>query len=184
MIDRRVLLLNADAQPLSMLPLSTISWQNAVKAHFQNKVVILDSYDTVLHSANFEMFMPSVVILNRYHRLPKLAKFSRKNLFLRDQHECQYCSKQFANDKLTIDHVIPRSLGGGTSWTNCVASCKKCNSSKGSRLMKPIREPVKPTWHALAYSSKTFGITVPRVEWLDYVDWPAEHVRIAEMSVL
>jgi 5-methylcytosine-specific restriction endonuclease McrA len=112
--------------------------------------------------------------------LPKLSKFTRKNLFLRDQHECQYCSKQFVNEQLTIDHVIPRSLGGGTSWTNCVAACKKCNGMKGNKLMKPIREAVKPTWHALAYSSKTFGITVPRVEWLNYVDWPEEHVRIAE----
>lgn len=181
-MNHRVLLLNADAQPLSMLPLSTISWQNAVKAHFQNKIVILDSYDTMLHSANFEMQMPSVVILNRYHRLPTVAKFSRKNLYIRDQNECQYCAKPFENEKLTIDHVVPKSLGGGTSWTNCVASCKKCNGAKGSKLMRPIREPVKPTWHALAYSSKTFGITVPRVEWLDYINWPSEHVRIAEIE--
>lgn len=177
----RVLLLNATGQPLSMLPLSTISWQRAVKDYYLDKITILESYENItLRSAREEnnMLMPSVVMLKRFHKLPKLAKFTRKNLYLRDQNECQYCGNHFTSDKLTIDHVVPRSLGGGTSWDNCVAACKKCNSHKGSRLIKPIREPMKPTWHNITNVAKNFGITIPHENWLQYLDWPEENVII------
>lgn len=182
-MNGRVLLLNATGQPLSMMPLSTVSWQRAVKDYYLDKITILESYENItLRSANEanNMPMPSVVMLKSYHRLPRIAKFTRKNMYLRDQHECQYCAQPFPGEKLTIDHVIPRSLGGGTSWENCVTACKKCNSHKGSKLIKPIREPVKPTWHNINSVVAAHGLTVPHRSWLQYIDLPEDNIIVQE----
>jgi 5-methylcytosine-specific restriction endonuclease McrA len=92
-----VLLLNADASPLSLLPLSTISWQTAIKAMFSEKVHVLKNYeDKFLHSSTMTIPVPSIVMLDTYHRVPEKAKFSRKNLYVRDNFTCQYCGNHFA----------------------------------------------------------------------------------------
>lgn len=177
----RVLLLNADAQPLSLLPLSTISWQTAVKLYFQDKIKILNNYEgEVLRSASFEMPKPSVVILNRYHRIPSTAKFTRRNLYIRDHNTCQYCGGRFFSDDLTIDHVIPRVMGGGTSWMNCVAACMPCNSKKGKRLIKPINAPYRPSWHQINQHAKTYHINIPDPAWQMYLQWPEENFTISD----
>jgi 5-methylcytosine-specific restriction endonuclease McrA len=177
-----VLLLNADAQPLSLLPLSTISWQNAVKAYFQEKVKIIKNYDDlILHSASFEMPCPSVVMLNRFHKRPNRAKFNRRNMFIRDNHTCQYCGCEHHADELTLDHVVPRAAGGKTSWTNCTTACKSCNTRKGSAThIKPIRMPQHPTWHEINYSTKFFRITIPDEHWQNFLQWPEDLVTINE----
>lgn len=179
-MPNRVLLLNADANPLSLLPLSTVHWQTAVKLYFQDKARILHSYEgDVLRSANFSMDKPSVIILNRFHRTPSSAKFTRRNLFLRDSNNCQYCGNHFSYDELTIDHVIPRVMGGKTTWDNCVASCQKCNTAKGKRLVSPINKPFRPSWFQINNHAKNFTINIPDLAWQMYIQWPEEKLNIS-----
>ena len=174
-----VLLLNADAQPLSYLPLSTISWQNAVKAMFAHKVHVIKDYDNrFLRSATLEIPMPSIVMLNTYHRQPLTAKFTRRNVYIRDDYKCQYCGDTFGHDDLTLDHVIPKSKGGKLGWTNTVSACGPCNVRKGSKLIKPLSTPHKPTWYEINNSSKYYPLTIPDPAWQDYLNWPEEKLFV------
>ena len=94
--------------------------------------------------------VPRVIRLVGYERLPKqTVKFNRRNIFARDNNQCQYCGKKFATSDLSLDHIVPRSQGGGSSWENVVCACIKCNVRKGGRTPKQahmglIRKPEKP----------------------------------------
>ena len=94
--------------------------------------------------------VPRVIILVTYDRFPRrTVKFSRLNILLRDDHTCQYCGRRLARSRLNLDHVIPRSRGGHTTWENIVTSCHPCNHKKGGRTpkeahMKLIRRPFRP----------------------------------------
>ena len=96
--------------------------------------------------------VPRVVLLTVYDRMPRRhVRFSRHNIFIRDRTECQFCGKRFSRADLNLDHVIPRSRGGKTTWENVVTSCIACNRRKGGRLpaeagLKLIRTPVRPRW--------------------------------------
>jgi len=98
----------------------------------------------------FELAVPRIVRLLFYDRLPRQAvKLNRRNIFARDRGRCQYCGRNFPTSELSLDHVIPRSHGGGTSWTNLVCCCVKCNVRKGGRTPKEahmtlIAPPIKP----------------------------------------
>lgn len=98
----------------------------------------------------FELAVPRVIRLMLYDRLPRRGvKFNRRNIFARDRNHCQYCGKKFSTSELSLDHIVPRSRGGGTSWTNVVCCCVTCNVRKGGRTpreahLKLIAEPVKP----------------------------------------
>jgi len=95
---------------------------------------------------------PEVIQLLQYDKVPSYAApFTRRNLFQRDGHTCQYCGKHFPTDRLSIDHVLPRSRGGHTGWDNCVLACVRCNSTKGDRELKATglrlrRLPRPPRW--------------------------------------
>jgi len=99
--------------------------------------------------------LPSIIVLAVFDRLPrKEVKFSRENIFKRDDYLCQYCHKKFDSFKLNLDHVIPRDKGGATSWENVVTSCIRCNTKKGNKLPKeasmfPLKKPVAPRWRPL-----------------------------------
>jgi 5-methylcytosine-specific restriction endonuclease McrA len=94
--------------------------------------------------------VPRIIRLLIYDRLPKQeVKLNRRNIYARDNNRCQYCGKRFSMSELSIDHVIPRSQGGGASWDNLVCACTRCNVAKGGRTpreahMKLIAQPVKP----------------------------------------
>ena len=125
---REVLLLNHDGNPLNLWPLSTLTWQQAIKALFLEKVTVLRSYDDwICHSQHISIPVPSVVMMNRYHHQKGIVNFTRRNVFLRDRFHCQYCMRHFSSEHLTVDHVIPKSLGGRLRWKNVVAACLKCN---------------------------------------------------------
>lgn len=151
---RPALVLNADYQPLSYLPLSLWSWQEAVKAVFSGKVQVVDVYpDTYVRAASLEIPLPSVIALTEYVKPAGMTPaFTRRNVFLRDEYRCQYCGKHFHTADLSLDHVVPRSMGGILSWDNAVTCCKNCNGKKGStpvsqlskigmRLLNPPRPP-------------------------------------------
>ena len=164
------LLLNACGNPISSFPVSTIRWQRAVKLHFLNKVDILESYeDWQINSPSFSMHVPATVITRDYYRPKYNVCFNRYNLALRDEFKCQYCGEQYRYDNLTIDHVIPRSQGGITVWTNCVIACKRCNIAKGSTLLAPRRKPEQPDYYRMAALRSRFPFSVRHSSWLDYL---------------
>jgi 5-methylcytosine-specific restriction endonuclease McrA len=96
--------------------------------------------------------IPRVLHLQRYDRAPHVVvRLTRRNLMLRDEHQCQYCGKKPSLRDLNIDHVVPRSRGGIDSWDNLVISCRTCNLKKGRRTpdeagMRLMRQPQKPRW--------------------------------------
>ncbi len=106
--------------------------------------------DDWIRSVNFEVQVPRVVRLLRYDRLPRQKlHLNRRNVLARDGHVCQYCGRRFATQLLSIDHVVPRSRGGETTWENVVCACLTCNVKKGGRTpkeahMKLIHRPVRP----------------------------------------
>ena len=109
----------------------------------------------MIHGARIALVIPKIVVLSIYDRLPRLeVKFSRRNVFLRDKFTCQYCAKVLPETQLNLDHVIPRSLGGKTSWENVVCSCVECNRRKGGRTpeqarLRLLRRPMRPRFSPL-----------------------------------
>lgn len=103
-----------------------------------------------VQTVHFEIEVPRIIRLLRYDRVPKqTVKFNRRNLFARDENRCQYCGKRFATSELSLDHVVPRSQGGETSWENIVCACVECNVRKGGRTpnqarMHLIKAPKRP----------------------------------------
>ena len=160
----QTLLLNSDFNPISILPLSVVSWQHAVKLMFLDRVTVIETYpDRQIRSEHLTIEMPSVCVSKEYFNYKKSVKFSRQNLFLRDLYQCQYCAETFDPRDLTLDHVIPRSSGGKTVWENSVTACKPCNHRKGSKLLKPLRAPFKPDYYNLIgqWRNSTFHIGHP-----------------------
>ncbi len=101
-----------------------------------------------------------------------LIRFSRTNIFLRDQFSCQYCGQRFSKMSLTLDHVVPVVQGGRTSWENIVTACKECNQRKGGRTpqqagMQLIRKPKRPLW--LPGTALQIGVGVSQEKWKFYL---------------
>ena len=135
------LVLNADWQPLSYLPLSVWSWQDAVKAAWQERVHVVSSYDVRVRSASASFAIPSVVVLRNYEKrgAEKAPKFSKRLMMLRDGYRCQYCKDSFPPSLLTCDHVVPRAYGGSSTWENTVCACTACNAKKASLLPSQLK---------------------------------------------
>ena len=164
------LLLNSDFNPISVLPLSVIGWQHAIKLMFLDRITVVEEYeDWCIHSEKLTIHVPSVAVTKEYFHFKKSAKFSRNNLYLRDMFQCQYCLDTFNNSELTIDHVLPRKYGGKTNWENCVTACKNCNSKKGSKLIKPNRAPFKPDHYQLINKWRLRGVRVAHPGWYKYL---------------
>ncbi len=107
-------------------------------------------WDDWIHTVSFAIQVPRVIRLLDYDRVPRnVIKFNRRNVFLRDENRCQYCGKKFGTNHLSLDHVLPRSRGGPSTWENIVCACLRCNVRKGGRTpqeagMKLFRSPSKP----------------------------------------
>lgn len=119
----------------------------------QDKVDVLEFHKVTVSSPSKTYNLPAVVKLKQYIR-PYFAlgvRLSRQNIFLRDDHMCQYCLKKLPEKRLTIDHVIPLSKGGRHEWTNVVTACSHCNNRKGDKTperanLKLNKSPIKPSW--------------------------------------
>jgi 5-methylcytosine-specific restriction endonuclease McrA len=166
------LLLNADAQPVSLVPLSAIDWQSAIRYIWLGKVKVLHQYeDWVVHSPSQNINVPAVIMLKEYWQPKSRVRFNRKWVFLRDNYQCQYCFKELAPSKCTIDHVVPVSKGGRTTWHNVVTACYSCNNNKGSKSTPlPKKKPVQPDYWILANNRKKKEWSVPHESWLNYID--------------
>ena len=104
-----------------------------------------------VRTVRFDIAVPRIIRVLTYNRIPKQGvKFNRRNIYARDRNHCQYCGKKFSTQELSLDHVIPRSHGGITTWENLVCCCLNCNVRKGGRTpaeahMKLVTKPIKPT---------------------------------------
>jgi 5-methylcytosine-specific restriction endonuclease McrA len=175
----RVLVLNADYQPLSYHPLSVVPWYEGVKAVFRDSVDIVAEYGRTIKSPGIEMKVPSVIALKKYHPQNRTPALTRFNVFLRDEFYCQYCGDTFVTNDLTFDHVLPRSKGGTTNWENIVAACRDCNSRKGNHMpehirMFPLTEPRQPSVHELRNKGRKFPPHFLHESWEDFLYWDTE----------
>jgi 5-methylcytosine-specific restriction endonuclease McrA len=164
-LERPTLVLNRNWQPVHVATVAralVLLWNESAR--------VVDTHDFQLYTwadwsrlvpradepfiraVRMRLRVPEVVTLTGYDRLPLGAvTFSRRNVFKRDHHTCQYCGVQPGDAELTIDHVVPRAQGGVSSWENCVLACVACNKRKADRTpeqakMRLRKQPVRPTW--------------------------------------
>lgn len=168
-IQRHVLVLNTGYEPLGVVP-----WETAITMWATDKCDVVEEYDDEIRSAYLTIKIPAVIRLRERVKKPRKAvKFSRINVYARDEYKCQYCGERCSTRDLTYDHVIPRSQGGKTNWTNIVSCCVSCNTRKGGRTpeqarMRLLKHPVQPA----AVPEVTFQITKSTPEaWRDYLHW-------------
>ena len=144
---KRTLLLNNSYEVLSFLP-----FQKCIKLLFsdKDKVEVVSSWQDKISWSRGSIDYPAILRM-KYQVPTKFYKvnFSRTAIVHRDKNHCQYCNKKLSASQITIDHVIPKSRGGGNTFTNCVVSCNPCNNKKSDRTpeeagMVLIRQPMHP----------------------------------------
>jgi len=160
-----VLVLNASYEVLNIT-----GWQRAVCLIFSGKAEILEECNRIIRSPSMEIKLPSVIRMNYYIKKPRLfVPLSRSNVFMRDRYTCQYCGQPRKSHDLTLDHIVPRSLGGETCWENIVTACRRCNTKKGNRTpemagMKLLKRPRAPQFTPSVHASI-------RSEWEKYIPY-------------
>ena len=159
-------------------PIKVVSWQKAITMLTLGKVEVIEEYDKEIRSTSIVIKIPAVVrLLNAFKRRKKAVRFSRINIYGRDRFRCQYCATKIAMGTGTYDHVVPKTLGGKTSWTNIVTCCEPCNSKKGGRTpsqanMRLRTRPVQPTWVPIM-AIEVSQSSAPDA-WRDYLYWTTE----------
>jgi 5-methylcytosine-specific restriction endonuclease McrA len=174
-MGQEVLVLNADYEPLNVCNL-----RRAIVLVYLGKAEVLherhedsdEEGNTLLSAEGHQFTLPSVVKLRHHVKrpLPEL-KLSRRSVFARDNYTCQYCG--VTGKDLTIDHVIPKRMGGGMEWENLVTCCRRCNTKKGDKLMdkvgmKLMRPPRRPRYTPYISLNKYVAGTKHTV-WRDYL---------------
>jgi 5-methylcytosine-specific restriction endonuclease McrA len=170
---QRTLLLSQSYEPVKV-----VSWQRAITLLTLGKVEVLEEYDGFVRSPTLAIKVPAVIrLLRAFRRFRKPVKFSRVNIYSRDNYTCQYCGTKKRAAELTYDHVVPRSRGGKTVWTNIATCCVECNLKKGSRTpeqagMRLRKQPKQPR------AVPALAIRVSRKSapdaWRDYMYWAGE----------
>ena len=163
MLNTNVLVLNRLYQPVHVTSVKrafSLLYQGIAKA-IDNQYRLYEFADWAELSAaehdsvatiNRRIRVPRVLVLSAFEHLPKSrVRFSRLNIYARDGDTCQYCGRKLARSELNLDHILPRSQGGKTSWENVVCSCVPCNLKKGGQTpeqanMKLLKRPVRPRW--------------------------------------
>lgn len=152
------------------------SWRDLACEVHHERVGIVDGW----------MRVPRVLLLVAYERVPKRhVRFSRFNIYARDNNTCQYCGRRLPRTDLNLDHVTPRSRGGMSTWENVVCSCHACNRRKGGRTpeeasMLLIHPPVRPQWTPFStemFSLRRYREWMPFLTTVDAAYWNAELVQ-------
>ncbi|HNY42908.1 MAG TPA: HNH endonuclease [Bryobacteraceae bacterium] len=157
-LHRPVLVLNASYEPVNIC-----AARRALVLILKGVASAEASAGDFIHASRRDFAMPSVIRLLEYRRIPHQTRaLSRKNILIRDRYTCQYCHKTFAGSELTLDHVIPRSRAGETSWENLVACCHACNNRKGNRTpeeagVKLLRQPHPFNLHTSRHLMRLVG---------------------------
>jgi 5-methylcytosine-specific restriction endonuclease McrA len=153
-----VLVLNASYEPINIC-----AARRAIVLVLKGVAMAEEENGHFLHAARFTLRVPSVIRLLEYRRIPHQTRaLSRKNILLRDRNTCQYCGEIVSSGDLTLDHVVPRSRGGASSWENLVACCHSCNRRKGNQFpleagMKLMREPHAFNLHTSRHIMRLMG---------------------------
>src|SRR6184192_3196487 len=153
-----VLVLNASYEPINVC-----AARRAIVLVLKGVAMTEEENGHFLHAARIAMRVPSVIRLLEYRRIPHQTRaLSRKNILLRDRNTCQYCGEVLPSSELTLDHVIPRSRGGASTWENLVACCHPCNRRKGNQFtyesgMKLMREPRSFKLHTSRHIIRLMG---------------------------
>jgi 5-methylcytosine-specific restriction endonuclease McrA len=153
-----VLVLNASYEPINIC-----AARRAIVLVLKGVAMTEEINGHLLHSARFAVRVPSVIRLLEYRRIPHQTRaLSRKNILLRDRNTCQYCGVLLPSSELTLDHIVPRSRGGQSTWENLVACCHPCNHKKGNHLlhecgMKLLREPRTFNLHTSRHIMRMMG---------------------------
>jgi 5-methylcytosine-specific restriction endonuclease McrA len=138
-----------------------------------------DAHDWI-RTVRLQIAVPRIIRLAVYDRLPQqTVKFNRRNIYARDSNHCQYCGKRFSTTELSLDHIVPRSVGGKTTWENVVCACLKCNIKKGGRTpeqagMTLISQPKKPRRNPVLTVKLADGRYASWKAFLDNAYWSVE----------
>jgi 5-methylcytosine-specific restriction endonuclease McrA len=157
-LHRPVLVLNASYEPINIC-----AARRALVLILKGVAAPEEFSPAFLHSARQALKLPSVIRLLEYRRIPLQTRaLSRKNILMRDRYTCQYCQRTLPSGELTLDHVMPRSRSGETSWENLVACCHRCNNRKGSRTpeeagMRLLRPPRPFSLHTSRHIMRLLG---------------------------
>ncbi|WP_338865930.1 HNH endonuclease [Myxococcus stipitatus] len=182
MINSAVLVLNRYYQPVHVTSVKrafSLLYQGVAKAidaqyrlyEFDDWAALSATNDCIT-TINRTIRVPRVLVLSAYDHLPRgRVRFSRLNIYARDADTCQYCGKNLPRSELNLDHVMPRTQGGKTTWENVVCSCVPCNLKKGGRTpeqaeMRLLKKPVRPRWTPL-FRGATRKVTYQ--EWLPFL---------------
>lgn len=156
------------------IPIQILHWQDAIKMIYEQTVDVVVEYDEEVRSPSVTWKMPAVIRLRKLKRERKQSsvKFSRANVYARDDKRCQYCGERFDESELSYDHVVPKRAGGRRTWTNIVTACRSCNFRKGSLScdeagMWPIRSPRVPS--SLPITGPRLDLGTAPEEWQDYL---------------
>lgn len=155
----------------SFLPIKHVSWQQAFRLICKGRAIVVETYEEIVKTPNDFYFLPAVIRLTRYDGYPKVkVTYSRRAVLDRDNFSCQYCGAKLNYRTATIDHVVPRAMGGKTTFANTVACCFPCNNRKGSRLLEQtnLKLAKKPKRPAFASYKISIGNWI-RKEWVDYL---------------
>lgn len=159
----------------SFEPMGRVSWKRAMTLWCAGKVEIIEEYkDRFIGLAKgASIAVPAIIryITNVRKRYMVRVPCSKKNIYRRDKGECQYCGVSVTRSGATIDHVLPRSRGGGSNWKNLVLSCHSCNQKKGDRLpeeanMKLRKKPYDPEKLSVVYQIDSDNL---HPSWSDYI---------------
>jgi len=143
-----------------------------------------EDHGLYVRTVSGQLKAPEVIVLSGYNGFPpKRVKFSRRNIFSRDKYTCQFCGSKPRRDDMTIDHIVPRSRGGRSTWENVVLACTSCNKRKGDRLpseagMRPIRIPKRPHW--LNFLARSHAGSSYHRSWQRFVDTAYWNVELDE----
>ena len=157
-MNQPVLVLNASYEPINVC-----AARRAIVLVLKGVAMAEESNGATMHAARVAMRVPSVIRLMEYRRIPHQTRaLSRKNILLRDRNCCQYCGTALPASELTLDHVMPRSRGGSSTWENLVACCHTCNRKKGNRTpieagMKLMKEPRPFNLHTSRHIMRLLG---------------------------
>jgi len=160
----------------------SVAWQKSIAMDYTGEIDVLERYDETVSSPTVTIRIPAVGrLVKALPRVKRNVKFSRANVYQRDDETCQFCGRKRPKVGLNYDHVVPRSKGGKTTWENIVTACKHCNTKKDNRTpkeagMRLLREPARP--HALPLTPLfVLPKRVPKL-WLPYLS-----DRIASLKV-
>lgn len=166
------LILNADAQPKNLVPLSVLPWQEAIKYMVLEKATVVSYYeDWWIHSQHWRTQVPAVLMLREYQKPKHAVRLTKRNVYLRDRFVCQYCDMKITDKTASVDHVIPVSQGGRNRWENLTTACRKCNSLKSDkRDWQPRNKPYRPTYWELANLRREQGYDIKHPSWLQFIE--------------